>query len=566
MLARMTNPVRIWISGAIAVALLGGAFGLVRSGAWDQWRAGRYAKRAQVLLDAGAREAARAGCVRALQLDPKCADAIRTMINAIPANDDRNEIVLRSKLADLDPNDQANLQRLALVSISTKSLRVASKAIADLTRKLGECREVFELRGRLYAAEGDLEKAGIQARELIQRDPANPVGRLILALSQVLTGPAEALDHAERELRELSQSKTLGIEALRGLRQAAIRRGDNGHALEISTKLVAEPTANFADWLIHAEQLVRAQPERVDPVLADLTARAKDDDQAFGLIAAWLHASGHADLIEKWAKSNAAMQRHRVTSEMIRVVSFAKQGAWNRIVELLEKSAWEKLDFLRQAHLARAYRQQHSAFLSSSAWSAATKDALREPESTRKLADAVQSWPEWQDEYTDFLWTAQSRNPRNLLWALSDLMRHYEAAKDTASLLRVSEELLKANPASESAKNNCAFYSLLLNASPDRAGRFATELFNAHPSDPSIVSTYALSLLRQNRAAQALAVLQKLPAAAQNSPAIAVYLALAQKGAGQTDAALKTARNIKKGALLREEAELLTAESLLPAR
>jgi hypothetical protein len=330
----------------------------------------------------------------------------------------------------------------------------------------------------------------------------------------------------------------------------------------VAETITADPRANFADWLTRAELAAKAQPERAEPLLAELTKKVGADPQALGRIAAWLRQSGRTDRLEAWITSNEALQRDPLTAQLIRAETFSTQGEWQKLDALLAEANWRELEFLRLALQARAARGRQDEAAFAKAWRAATTAALADTSKTRMLADAVRTWPECGEEFEELLWRASKDDVTNSAWTLSELLRRAMARKDTRALRRVSEAMCAANPANEPAKNNLAFYSLLLGALPDRAHRLAEELYTAHPGEAAIASTYALSLLRRGKADEALAVLEKLPAEVLQRTDLAPYHALALAGAGAPEKARARAGQVVAADLLPEERELLREAGL----
>jgi predicted Zn-dependent protease len=161
-----------------------------------------------------------------------------------------------------------------------------------------------------------------------------------------------------------------------------------------------------------------------------------------------------------------------------------------------------------------------------------------------------------------FLWRASDRGPEFAVWALPELQRRATASRNTLELLRVAKAMARFEPNSDPVRNNIAFYSLLLNVGASQAWQNAEALYAKYPADPAIVSTYALSLLLRNRAAEALACLEKLPEAARQSAQIAPYYALALAGTGDSKRATEVLSRNRREPLLPEEEALLKKAQL----
>ncbi len=553
---------RILLVVGVVVVVAVGAFVAVQTGLWTKWRVHRYVSRAEALARSGAGEAARAAAMRALALDRSSVAATRALLSVLPERNLESVLLLRVRIADLDPGDRENMRQLAQLAIALGRIEIAEKVERDLKQALGEAPEVLELRARIPAARGDFPVAEEAARALLERDRANVVGRLILALAQVFNGTATAA--TEQELTALATDKSVRLEALRGLRDAALRRKDEPRALEMAEAIIAEKRANFPDWLVRAQLAAQAQPERAEALLAELTTQAGADPHALGRIAVWLRQSGLGDRIEPWIAGNEALRRDPFTEKLIRAEAYSAQAAWEKLDALVAEGSWRELEFLRLALQARAARGRRDEAAFGKAWRAATIVALADGKTTRLLAEAVRTWPECGVEYEELLWRVSKTGLQHSAWTLPELFRRAAGRKDARMLRQVSEAMAKAYPASEAAKNNFAFYSLLLGATPDRAHRLAEELYAAHPGDATITSTYALSLLRRGRAGEALTALEKLPAEVLQRADLALYHALALAGTKAPEKAQARVAQVVAADLLPEELELLREAGLPP--
>jgi tetratricopeptide (TPR) repeat protein len=542
---------------ALALVLTIAAVVAVRVDAWTKWRVHALVGRAEALAKSGSKDAARTACLKALELDRDSIPATRTLLGLLPRSDVQGALLLHVRIADLDPNDHANLHQLAHSAIIARRFDLAETATRDLERATGKTVQVLELRARVPAARGDFGTAREAAQALLEQAPGNPAGRLILALSQLFTdGPSSGV---ETELTSLSEIESVRMEALRGLREAALRQGDHSRALELAERVVKDPLAGFSDWLVRAELSARLNPFQLDALLADLTTRAGTDPHALGRVAAWLRKYDTSDRIEKWAAETEALRKDPVTAQMIRAETFAAREEWEKLETLLADIKWPGLEFLRDALLARAARGRQDAVGASKAWRSAVQAAIADPKSTRMLAETAATWRGWEADREELLWRAAVEGPQFQAWALTELWQEVNKRRDTRQLRRISEEMCRAFPESVPAKNNFAFYSLLLGDSTQRAHQIAEELYAAHPDHPAITSTYALSLLNRDRAGEALAALEKLPPPARHKDGGGVYYALALARTGKVEQARAIAATIPFETLLPEERALLSA-------
>jgi hypothetical protein len=153
------------------------------------------------------------------------------------------------------------------------------------------------------------------------------------------------------------------------------------------------------------------------------------------------------------------------------------------------------------------------------------------------------------------LWRIVHQFP-NELWAWDRLEQFYSRAQDTPALNLVYSELAACRPQDFVAQNNFAATSLLLKRNLTKAHAIARELHVQKPDDLIIASTYALSLHLQGRTQEGLALLQKCPMAALETPPLALYYGVLLAANGQTNLAGRFLSLAQGSALLPEERAL----------
>jgi len=557
----LTPKQKIFLMSAIGVSIAGiGAAVFLSSASIQKWRARRYAERGIALAHGGNVEAARTACLRALLFDRNSLPATRELLVLLPAGDLQNTLLLRARLADLDPADRDNLEQMASLALRLNRSDMAAKAIRDLERAEGGTPRLLKLRANLALVSGDDAGALAASRRSLEHDPQNTTSRLGVALAEIRSGVAT--EATERELTSLSEDDTARLGALRSLRDLALLNGDRKKAANHAAAITKLPQAAFADWMLHADLAAEESFSGVDDLLPVLTTRAGSNPRALGSIASWLRKHGRGDAVESWIASNDALKRDPTTAQMIRADNLMARGAWVELDALLGGQKWGSMDFIREAALARVARARDQSNDSAKHWREATDAALGKLATARMLVELTSAWPEWSEQTGAFLWRASEHGPEYAVWALPELQRRAGEKRDSFALLRVTKAMQRLEPNSDPVRNNLAFYSLLLNVGTDSANQIADDLFAKYPADPAIVSTYALSLLLRKRPSEALAALERLPATVQESGPIAPYYALALAKTGNTQRANEVLAHVRREQLLPEEEALLKQAKL----
>jgi Flp pilus assembly protein TadD len=115
---------------------------------------------------------------------------------------------------------------------------------------------------------------------------------------------------------------------------------------------------------------------------------------------------------------------------------------------------------------------------------------------------------------------------------------------------------LKRSPSDLGMKNNLAMTALLLDAQEQKPYELAREVSEKAPTNAAFVSTYAFSLHRQKKDAEALKVIERLKPQELQNPSIAGYYGLILKATGNGAKARVYLDLAAKGHLLPEEKKL----------
>lgn len=286
-------------------------------------------------------------------------------------------------------------------------------------------------------------------------------------------------------------------------------------------------------------------------------------------------ALGHAEAFERLANSLDRRRQHRALLEwiaslppevagrapvrMARSHSLAFLGEWQALAGDLEHVRWPGYEHLRRALRARALRALEARGQGWKAeWQEARREALAGPRNLRELARFMAGWDGWTVEWCELLWNAASGHPAEAVPALATLEGHYRGTREARGLRRVAERLLALDPQNPNFLNNWAYYSLVLGVETQRAHQMAERLHREHPGHPNIASTRALSLLLQDRAAEALPLVESI-ARPERVPALGALTVAVLRAAGRTGEAADLSRRVDVRALLPEEQAWLGA-------
>ena len=200
---------------------------------------------------------------------------------------------------------------------------------------------------------------------------------------------------------------------------------------------------------------------------------------------------------------------------------------------------WGESDYLRLAYQAIAVRESSrdggTPDEFDKLWRAAEQSTNEQPERELVLARLASKWtPEKKSEQ---LWLRVAENPPLRREALDALRRLYRAENDTGKLYDVLQRLHDTSPSEAPITADLARLGLNLDRNIERSHDLAKEAHDRAPNELNCAVTYAFSLNRFGRNADALAIIQSLPAEQLHDPHAAVYAALVLADASQIDAA-----------------------------
>jgi hypothetical protein len=307
--------------------------------------------------------------------------------------------------------------------------------------------------------------------------------------------------------------------------------------------------------LLHLTMLQRGKLPGLGDFLARMETNCATNAEQVAVLSGWFIADGQADEAAHWlAALPPDLQTNRLVA-FARADAFVARKDWSGLQNLLQAAQWREMDFLRQAMLARACREQRQELGAQAQWRLAMRSAAEQPKSLAVLARMAAQW-HWEKEQEELLWRIVDRFPTEH-WALLSLDQFYQAAGSTRGLLKVYAAMLVSAPDDLIAQNNYAVVSLLLNVETNKAHELAGEVYRHQPSNSIFASTQAYSLYLRGRTNEALRVMTALKPAQLEQPGVALYYGLLLVANDQAADARKYFQIARQGILLPEEKALL---------
>src|SRR5213075_2537445 len=141
--------------------------------------------------------------------------------------------------------------------------------------------------------------------------------------------------------------------------------------------------------------------------------------------------------------------------------------------------------------------------------------------------------------------------------ALDALRRLYRAENNTGKLYDILQRLHETSPTEAPITADLARLGLNLGQNTDRSHQLAKEAYDRAPNEVNCALTYAFSLSRLGRNAEAVRIVESLSPKQMQDPHAAVYVALLLAEASQLDRAQEYIAAAENGKIYPEEKKLL---------
>ncbi len=497
---------------------------------------------------------------RAFQNDPRSIAACRIAASVAEAEHSPATIFWRQRIVDILPGEPGPLVDLAAAATGFGETFIAENALAQITPEKRGTTAFLQVAASLAIAQKQYPAALASYQQALQLEPQNKDLQLALATLRIGVSDGPDAENARKLLTTLRTEPKFALAATRALLTDARKRDDSPAALKLASELRHSAGASLADNLRYLDELQHAGDPGIDAELQILKAGAGQNGDLIYVVASWMTTHDRAKQTAEWlatfpAKVRASLPVQLATSEVC-----AALGDWKQLRELLNKGEWGDLEFLRFAMLAKVVDETtgHARKADFQAhWERATSSTIGNPNALSMLARLVTTWG-WKNEAAQVWWLLAAK-PSGQRSALKVLFRIYSEQKDTRGLYRVAKRVLHVEPTNPVARNNVASLALLLGEDEAEAHRLAEENYQQSPAQPVAASTYAMSLHRQKRTADAVAIFSKVPPAALEDPSIAACYGflLAENGELEKARPFLEAADKQKEKLFPEEAAMV---------
>ncbi|HTD65017.1 MAG TPA: hypothetical protein VK846_00605 [Candidatus Limnocylindria bacterium] len=461
-------------------------------------------------------------------------------------------MVWRRRVVEIEPT---LTNRLMLASCALRFEQAPFPITSQIVKELGESAP-DDVTFHLVAAQLALKQNRLAAGEkhfeqAIRLQPTNELHRINLAIMRLESRNTNVSAQAHADLERLQGGAAWGVQAQRALMVHHLSRRQFAEAEHFSAALVRRTNSAFSDKLEHLTVLHGGKSPQLQSFVAMLQRDVGTNVFAAADLATRLTELGSGREAIAWAKSlPASMQDEPALSFAVASAYFSLRQ-WRELESALQAQQWKERDFVRQALLACALRQQKVTDVADVHWNEAVRLATTRPELLGSLAQMASAWG-WTNEAETVLWRAAKDFPKER-WPIESLQAGYVRMKNTRGLYELTTFALERQPTNFLAQNNWATLSFLLGTNLAKAHQLARQVYDRNTNNFGFVSTYAYSLHLQGKTTEALKIIETLRPAQLEDPSVASYYGVMLAAAGQGEKARRYLAKAEAAPILPEE-------------
>ncbi len=492
---------------------------------------------------------------RALQVNPRSMPAITMMADLLESAGVPAVQSWRIRAVQLEPDNPTNRLRLAETALKLHDFKTAKDALDAAQEKAKDTAVYQKLEGALAWSLGSNQMAEHYFQQAQRMEPSNLSVTLNLAtIGLASTNPA-VVSASRAAMEQVAARPEFRTSALRHLLSDATLRKDYPAAAGYAAEIVKDPQATAQDRINYLETLKLATNRGFSSYLAEEKELAgKSPVEAFAL-ARWMVAVESPSTALQWLRSLPETTQTNQPVPLIMSDCEIDLKDWKGLLSLVEKQDWSEANCFRLALVSLADRSLQDEAGAQTAWRKAVHLSAHRLDRLVRLSEVTAAWG-WEAENTEVLNDIATDFPKEK-WAVIRLEARFYAAGNTRELGNLLSRAHAADTTDVRWKNDLANVSLLRKSDLENAHRLAREAYATAPKNPAFISTYAYSLLLQNKGEEAVKVCDELNADSLKDPEIAAYYGVVEAQAGNKDAAREPLKRAAAAKLLPEEKELV---------
>ncbi|HYP15801.1 MAG TPA: hypothetical protein VEQ65_01210 [Opitutus sp.] len=559
----MKNPTqsrsRRWliIFVLLLVALPGGYYVARHHGwpAYKSWREAKLARMTEGFMAAGDYDNALLTARQALRDNQRSLAHWKLAAAAAKAKNSPEAIYYQQNVLRIDKTLASRLEFLRL-TLQHGDYRDALDAIEGADEPARGSAEFHELAARTYLGLGRTVPAKLHLYSLVTLRPDDEAAQLDLAEIELAEDAAGNNPAVRQTIERLSAQENLRARALTLLLKDAIALDQPARAVTLADRLGQTKDLSGEQRVLVLAGLARGDAKRAEDYRRRLQTEFAKDPAAVVALATYYRQSGSPQEARRWFDSLPAETRENLAVQEAMAAAFLEWKEWARLDQAVAGTAWKDREFMRQAFTAYSARKTGRLADAGNAWRLAVIQAGDSARKISELLALVARWG-WQSEQYDLVWKLFALMPRNE--SISRQLIAWERHQGrTANLNRIYARLAEFSSDDRMVRNNFAYTSMLLDANLSKAYEYARGNHRAEPENPFFATTQAFALYKQNKPAEALALLESLRPSALSVPERTMFRALFRAASGDAAGAADLLSGLKSAGFLPEERRLVT--------
>jgi Tfp pilus assembly protein PilF len=545
------------IAGLAIAFLVGVFFVSYGSKLYENWRERRLLNQATTLLQEGKLSEAAQMAQELARRHPDSLAALSILADTAERQNLEEAVAWRERIARLLPGDPESQLNLASAALRFGKLDLAREALNRVSPSDRDGAAFHVVAGWLARAEGNFAEQEQQFAAAVKKEPKNDLYQFNLAALQIHSKDTEKSKDARDTLERLITIAPYRTGALRALLNDAVERNDRADADRFAQQLQMSPEVTFGDYLLCLNFYRKLDEKKFRQLLEKVKPFAARNASDLASLIEWMNQNGLAGDVVKWVDK---LPPARLTSPPASVAvadAYATVKNWSRLKRWTRSGNWGDDEYLRLAYDAIADRHLRSGNDSESEtlWQSAVQ--LSEDEPKRELTLARLATKMQLANQAEELWMRVEENPAMRREALDNLRQLYRAKDETTKLYGVLQRLHESSPNEAPITADLARLGLNLSENTESSHQLAKEAYDRAPNEVNCAITYAFSLSRLGRNAEALAIIESSAPDQLHDPHAAVYVALVLVDGSELEAAKDYIDAAEKGKLYPEEKKLL---------
>ena len=553
--------VLIAIAGLVIAFLIGVFFIGYGSKLYEHWRERRLLEKATTLLQAGQLTEAAQIAQDLAGRHPDSLAALSILADAAERQNLEEAVAWRERIALLLPKDPESQLNLASAALRFGKIDLAREALHRVPPSDRDSAAFHVVAGWLARAEGNLAGQEEQFAAAVKKEPKNDLYRFNLAALQIRSKDAEKSKGARDTLEQLTTEGRYRTGALRALLNDAVERNDRTAADSFAQQLQMSPEVTFGDYLLCLNFYQKLDEKKFRRVLEKVKPFAARNAADLASLIDWMNQNELAGDVVKWIDKLPPAKLNSPPASIAVADTYATVKNWSRLKRWTRSQNWGEAEYLRLAYGAiaeRHLRSDNDANTKSefeTLWQSAAELSTDVPEHELTLARLATKWR--LTSPAEELWIRVQENPTMRREALDNLRELYRARDETTKLYTVLQRLHESSPNEAPITADLARLGLNLDENTESSHQLAKEAYDRAPTDVNCAVTYAFSLHRLGRNAEALAIIRSLPREQLHDSHAAVYVALMLVEGNELERAKDYIQAAEKGKLYPEEKKLL---------